>query len=170
MHVKQVAKIYTYQFPFSLVPPKTVVPLPGLGITYNPPSTSVTARFASSLTRTVCPLIGYIAGSGTSVFAPRPVAFTKTEAAPVRFSVTCNAPARPHTVGKRALISLPLADLKEARRYWRCWGVLMQIAEKRMAVWMLGRYWESGRVVKSETRKRHHGRGAVGEDLGETLD
>lgn len=66
----------TYQIPTSLVPPKIVVPLPGRGITYLF-SFIVFACFASPLTSTVCPLTGNMPSSGTSSFAPSPLAFTK---------------------------------------------------------------------------------------------
>lgn len=65
----------THQFPTSLVPPRIVVPLPGLGITYLF-SFIVFAYFASPFTSTVCPLTGNIVWSGTSSFAPNPLAFT----------------------------------------------------------------------------------------------
>ena len=66
----------THPFPTSLVPPKIVVPLPGRGITYLF-SFIVFAYFASPFTSTVCPLTGNIASSGTSSFAPNPLALTK---------------------------------------------------------------------------------------------
>ena len=131
--------IGTNQFPFSLVPPKIVVPLPGLGITYLSLSTSVVALFASPFTSTVCPLMGYIPRSCTRVFAPRPVAFTKILVSPAKATAACNAPASPTSVGRRALSSLPPAERKRRRRYERWCGTLMQIAEKRTADCVPGR-------------------------------
>ena len=131
--------IGTNQFPFSLVPPKIVVPLPGLGITYLSLSTSVVALSASPFTSTVCPLMGYILRSCTRVFAPRPVAFTKILVSSANSTAACNAPASPTSVGRRALSSLPPAERKRRRRYERWCGTLMQIAEKWTADCVPGR-------------------------------
>ena len=74
--LKRVEHPNTHQFPTSLVPPKIVVPLPGLGMTYLF-SFIVFAYSASPFTSTVCPLTGNMASSGTSSFAANPLAFTK---------------------------------------------------------------------------------------------